>query len=119
VRDRLEADLRFDASNVFFQAEYIHAWDGAPASRVEGHGAHGMLGYTIAERIQPVLRIGILDRDVDAGTDADDSPLRFFEAGLNYLFRGYDARMTLAGAYYSQKRGADQGEITFQSQVAF
>ena len=74
VRDRLEADLRYDANDVFFEAEYIHAWDGAPASRVEGRGAHGMLGYTIMERIQPVLRIGILDRNVDTGTNATQLP---------------------------------------------
>jgi hypothetical protein len=125
VRDRLEADLRYDANDVFFQAEYIHAWDGPPdpamgaPTRIEGHGAHGILGYTIMDRIQPVVRIGILDPNVDAGTAAANSPLRFFEAGLNYMLRGYDARLSLAGAFYSQKRGEDQGEITFQSQVAF
>lgn len=81
VRDRLEADLRYDANNLFLQAEYIHAWDGLPAARREGHGAAGTIGYTFLERIQPAVRVGFLDQNVDEANLPVDATLRHFEAG--------------------------------------
>ena len=37
-----------------------------------------MLGYTIADTVQPVVRIGILDTNVDESTRAADFPLATF-----------------------------------------
>jgi hypothetical protein len=121
VRDRVEGDLRWDADNLFVQAEYIHGWDGNPnpAGRREGHGAYGEIGYTIADLIQPVARVGFVDANIDAEALPADGRLGHYELGLNYLVRGYDARLSLGAGYFSQRHGLDVTEITLQSQVAF
>jgi Phosphate-selective porin O and P len=121
ARDRIEADLRWDADGLYVQGEYIHGWDGNPGpnGRREGHGLHGEIGYTIADHFQPVARIGFLDPNVDADETPADSSLRFFEAGLNYMLQGYEARLGLGASYYSQKRGTDLLEFTLQAQVAY
>jgi hypothetical protein len=121
ARDRLEADLRWDADNLFVQAEYIHGWDGnpTPTGRREGHGAYGEIGYTVADTIQPVARIGVLDTNIDLEDAPADSRLTHYELGLNYLLRGYDARLSVGAGYVSQRHGLDTTEVTLQSQVAF
>ena len=83
--DRAEADLRLELANFLFQAEYIRAWDmnGAGTDRAEGHGAYGAVGYTFLDRIQPVVRIGFLDPNIDAG----DYHTIGYELGVNYFVR--------------------------------
>jgi phosphate-selective porin O/P len=121
ARDRVEADLRWDGAGLFVQAEYIHGWDGnpTPAGRREGHGAYGEIGYTIADLLQPVARIGFVDANIDAEDAPADSRLTHYELGLNYLVQAYEARLSLGAAYFSQRNGLDTTEITLQSQVAF
>ncbi len=92
-RDRIEGDLRYDAHNLLFQAEYIRGWTGSgggPAT--EGHGAYGALGYSIGD-FQPVVRVGMLDKDLDT----DDDGAMQYDFGLNYYIQSQEARVSLAG----------------------
>lgn len=80
TKDRVEGDLRIEIADVLLQAEYIHGWDGGTGNRVEGQGAYGVLGYTFAEKLQPVVRVGFLEKDVDVkGTTQTH-----YELGFNY-----------------------------------
>jgi hypothetical protein len=123
VRNRVEGDLRLDISDLIVQGEYIHAWTGPDARRLEGQGFYGALGYTIAQQIQPVARLGYLDinmgDDIAPRTEAESGPQRQFEIGLNYLVKGHDAKITGGLSYYSQEHGKDITEFTLQTQATF
>ncbi len=123
VRDRLEADVRLEIEKLVVHGEYIHGWTGPEARRLEGHGLVGSAGYTFIDRLQPALRLGLLDinlgDDIAPRTEPESGPLRFFEFGLNYLLHGPDVKFTLAVAQYSQENGADLTEGTMQWQANF
>jgi len=123
VRNRVEADLRLDLAGLIVQGEYIHGWTGPKARRLEGHGAYGAVAYTIGEQFQPALRVGLLDinlgDDIAPRTEPESGPQRQFELGLNYLVKGWDAKLTAAIAHYSQQHGVDTTEFTLQSQATF
>ncbi|HKO94450.1 MAG TPA: porin [Polyangiaceae bacterium] len=122
VRDRLEADLRLELADLIVQGEFITATTGPQARRQKGQGAYGAIAYTFIERLQPAFRMGILDintNDLPPRNVQETGVQRQFEFGLNYLLRGHDVKLTLAGALYSQEHGPDTSELTFQSQVVF
>jgi hypothetical protein len=123
VRDRLEADLRWDDGKLYVQGEFHNGWDGAPnpitGDRRQSRGLHGEAGYIFADHYQPVARIGFLDQDVDQETVPATSKLNFFEVGFNYMLSGYDARLGGGFSYFSQKHGLDSWELTIQGQVAY
>lgn len=123
VRNRVEGDLRLDMSDLVVQGEYIHAWTGPDARRLEGQGLYGALGYTIEKVVQPVVRLGYLDinmgDDIAPRTEAESGAQRQFEIGLNYFVKGYDAKLTGGLSYYSQEHGKDITEFTLQTQAQF
>ncbi len=139
TKDRLEADLKIDIANFLLQAEYIHGWDGATGvpntPRTESAGAYAAIGYTIADRIQPLFRIGALDPNVRKdlpGTGAfprnTTTPLAptglidevvTYELGVNYYLRGNDAKLQAAWSKYSFKDTVDRGEFILAAQAAF
>jgi phosphate-selective porin len=92
TKDRVEGDLKIEFENALLQAEYIHGWDGPRGTRVEGHGAYGALGYTFAEKYQPLVRVGFLDPNVD-GTD---TTLTHYELGFNYYLLKQELKFSAA-----------------------
>ena len=78
TKDRIEGDLKIDLADFVLQAEYIHGWDGPTnVARRESAGAYAALGYTIAKKIQPLVRIGAYDANVRAnlpGKPGDRGP---------------------------------------------
>jgi hypothetical protein len=115
-RDNLELDLRYDANDFLLQAEYIHGWDDtATTAQAEGHGAYGALGYTFIERIQPVLRVGFLDPNIEVENDR----IAHYEAGMNYLLRGHEAKLSLAFSIFDPQAGTSTKELVLAAQVAF
>ncbi|HET9954977.1 MAG TPA: porin [Polyangiaceae bacterium] len=121
VRDRLEADLRYDAHGVLAQAEYIHAWDGVRNNghRTEGHGAYGALGYTFDKRVQPVVRVGFVNPDIRSSKEAN-SFKGIYEGGVNYYIKGHEARVGLAIAVFDPKTtGPTHVEGTLAVQAAY
>lgn len=119
VRDRLEADLKYDAHNVILQAEYIHAWDGEEANRLEGRGAYGAIGYTLFEKLQPVVRIGFLDTNLDQEEETDSTGGTHYEATLNYYLQGKEARFSLATAVLDRPDQPNLTEVFFLTQLSF
>lgn len=79
TKDRVEGDVALQLGDLVVQGEYIHGWDGPKGTRIEGAGWYGLAGYTIAHLVQPVIRVGQFDKNVD--TDKDT--LSIVEAGVN------------------------------------
>jgi Phosphate-selective porin O and P len=136
TKDRLEADLKLDMANFIFQAEYIHGWDGpTSAARTESAGAYATVGYTIANKIQPLFRIGTFDPNVRKnlpGTGVfprnTTTPLApnalidevtTYEFGLNYLLRGNDAKIQAAWSKYVFADTVNRGEFILSAQAAY
>jgi hypothetical protein len=115
-RDRVEADIRYEGNNFLAQAEYIHAWDtNAAGVALEGHGAYAAFGYTIMDRIQPIVRVGFLDPSVDD----EDTTLRHYEGGLNYLLRGHEMKLSLVAGTFVPDVGPHTIEATLAAQVSY
>jgi hypothetical protein len=123
VRQRVEGDLRLDMADLIVQGSYIHAWTGPDARRLEGQGVYGAVGYTIAQQLQPVVRVGYLDintgDDMAPRTEAESGAQRQLEIALNYLVQSFDAKITGGLSYYSQEHGKDITEFTVQTQTNF
>jgi hypothetical protein len=115
IRDRLEGDLRYDANDVFFIGEYIHGWDGPKGNRVEGHGVYGGLGYTLMKRIQPIVRVGMLDPNNDSDTDRTTH----YEFGMNYYLRGQEARLAVSATAIDPQVGDTHWEGIVAAQASF
>lgn len=114
TKDRWEGDVRYEAGPYLVQAEYIRARDGGVSARVTGHGAYLAFGYTVEHKslggaLQPVVRVGYFDSDVDTDVPADDSDeLVHYDVGVNYLLRGHELK--LQGSY--QRRQFDDRQAT-------
>lgn len=118
TRDRLGGDARWEKSGVLLQAEYLRAWTGAAnATRSIGHGFYALGGYTFVQKLQPVLRIGMLNRDVEVGKDKT----WHYEAGLNYYWLENQARFGLSGSYFDNEDGgtADSFDLILLAQASF
>src|SRR5262245_35118686 len=103
TKDRWEGDLRYESGSFLFQSEFIHNRDvfadgGTP---VDGQGFYALLGYKFPEMgsghwkgvLQPVVRVGMYDPNVDvnldptmvAATNFGGNDERFdYEVGVNY-----------------------------------
>jgi len=96
-RDRLEADVKYDAHNLYVVAEYIHGWDTkGGAKAVEGHGTYVEAAYTLFDHLQPMVRIG----DVEPAMHKPGDHYWHYEAGAAWLFQKNEAKLTLAGAIF-------------------
>jgi len=105
-RDRVEADIKYDAHDLYVLGEYIHGWDtvgGGKAS--EGHGAYLEAGYTILGHLQPMVRIGNLEPVMHKGGDY----FWHYDGGVNWVFQKYEAKVGLAVAYYAPKTPTPPG----------
>lgn len=137
TKDRLEADFKLELANVLLQAEYIHGWDGATGQatpRAESAGFYAVVGYTIADKIQPLFRIGRFDSDVKqdlvgnpSGRQAGTTPLSApfqdemmsYELGLNYYLKGHDAKLQASWSKYVFPNQLNRGELIVAAQAAF
>jgi len=138
TKDRIEADLKVDIANVLLQAEYIYGWDGqtgqTPSKRTKSDGFYAVLGYTIANKVQPLVRIGRFDSDTTknlggnnnerpSGTLPASAPfsdeMTSYEFGINYFLRGHDAKLQAAWSKYVFKDQLNRGELIIAAQAAF
>jgi hypothetical protein len=115
IRDRVEGDLRYDANDAFFIGEYIHGWDGPKAARFDGHGVYGGLGYTFVKRIQPIVRVGMLDPNLDVSGNRT----AHYEFGMNYYLRGQEARIGLSASAFDPQNGNTRWEGILAVQASF
>ena len=130
TKDRVEADFKLDISNVLLQAEYIHGWDGPTnVARTESAGVYAVVGYTIADKVQPLFRIGHFDSDVrkdlpganverkSAAPFTDE--MTSYEFGLNYFLRGNDAKLQASWSKFVFPQEKNRGEVILAAQAAF
>jgi hypothetical protein len=117
TKDRVEGDVRVEIADVLFQAEYIRGWEGASGARMEGHGAYGALGYTFFDRLQPVVRLGFLDTDIDES----DTEVVAYEVGLNYFIEGHEAKLQTSYSLFDPSAGGVDSahQYIFSAQVSF
>ncbi len=114
TRDVYEGDLRLDVANVLVQGEYLwqRARD-AGGAFVEGHGFYGAVGYTFLGRVQPVVRIGLLDEDLDA----PDDRILAYEGGVNVFLRKRDLMLQSSYSYFDGER--KRQDVILSAQVAY
>jgi hypothetical protein len=133
TKDRLEGDFKLDLANLLIQAEYIHGWDGPTAvARAESAGVYAAVGYTIADKVQPLFRIGRFDPNVrgnanpgprerglyPSGTTPDDE-LTSYEFGLNYFIRGNDAKLQASYSLFKFDQDLRRAEVILSAQAAY
>ncbi len=120
TKDRVEADLRIELAGALLQAEYLHGWDGPKGSRVEGHGFYVAAGYTFFDMLQPAVRVGALDSDIDQDLPGDKSDeLWHYEATVNYYIQGKQAKLALSYGFFDYDDWDPRGEVTLLGQVSF
>lgn len=84
TRDRGELDLRWETGPAVLQAELIQGADiEKDGSRRRSQGTYVAAGYRLTDALQPVARVGYLNRDLDRATD-DIRPATQLDLGLNY-----------------------------------
>ena len=92
---RYEADLRLELAGFLFQGEFIYGVDQAPtdAAAKKGQGFYTALAYAfLGGRLQPVVRFGLLDPDLDKGKNY----ALHYEVGLNCFLAKNHAKLQLA-----------------------
>jgi len=127
TKDRLEGDLKLDISNVLVQAEYIYGWDKGATTRVRGQGIYVLAGYTLFDKLQPIVRFGSLDPEIGADADAPGSKVdpndetNTYELGVNYYFKQHDCKLQLAGGFFDPEAvdSKTRFDLTLAAQIAF
>lgn len=124
VKDRYEADVRFERGPFLLQAEYIRAHDmGKAAPATDAQGFYGALAWTLFDVLQPCLRVGYLDPDVRANVDPTTAggkdEVWHVDAGLNYYLRKNEAKVQLAYSRFQFDTRSANNEIILAGQVSF
>jgi hypothetical protein len=96
-RDRVEVDVKYDAHDAYLIGEYIHAWDTKGGGKaVEGHGGYVEAAYTLFKHLQPMVRVGDVEPDMDKPGDH----YWHYEAGVGWLLQKNEAKLQLALAIF-------------------
>jgi len=119
TKDRVEGDVRVDLANFMFQGEYIRAWDGPKGARLKGHGMYGAVGYTFMDRMQPVVRVGYIDPDLDGDGKAANDEVFHYEVGFNYYLRKHEMKLQLAYSVFDPEGLKPGNEAIAAAQVSF
>lgn len=124
VKDRYEADVRYERGPFLVQAEYIRAHDiGKSAPATDGQGFYGALAWTVLDVLQPCLRVGYLDPDVHANVDptaaGGKDEVWQIDAGLNYYVRKNEAKLQLSYSRFQYDTRAANNEVILAGQVSF
>ncbi len=117
TKDIVEVDARLEVAGALVQGEYFSRWAGAAGDRTRSEGGYALVGYTFAERYQPVGRLGFVDLDADA----PETITRVYELGFNYLLLAHEAKLQLAWAMFGTDEDPDvrRHEGILAAQVAF
>ncbi|MBI5507142.1 MAG: hypothetical protein HY903_00185 [Deltaproteobacteria bacterium] len=105
VKDRYEADVRYESGSFLAQGEYIRGREvGKAGPPVHGQGAYLALGWTFFDALQTCLRVGYLDpdirKDLAPKKSADRDELFHGEVGLSYFVRKHEAKVALTYGRY-------------------
>ncbi len=120
TKDRLEGDVRVELGDALLQAEYIRGWDGPKGARVKSQGFYAALAYTLFGKLQPAVRAGYLDNDLDNDVPAGkNDEARHYEAALNYYISGQEARLAASYSIFDYQDEKDRAEVILATQVSF
>lgn len=134
TKDRIEVFGRFNKSGVLLQSELLWGESGTTASgteRTKAAGRYVIGGYTIAGKLQPVVRYGYLntDKTVTLGQNSSyalfspfgvaSDEVRSYEAGLNYYLQGNELKLQAAYGYFDFDNVPSLQEFTVAAQSAF
>ncbi len=135
TKDRIEGDIKFEKSGFLLQAEAIRGWDmvsapaGSPARRIKGQGFYVAAGYTLFDKLQPIVRVGSIDPEIGADEHGSkDIPavapldeMTAYEFGLNYYLKQHDTKLQLAASFFDpeQKAAHTTFDMILAAQVAF
>jgi hypothetical protein len=125
TKDRTEGDLRYEGGGLLVQAEYIRGRDRtSETTRVTSQGFYGVVGYTFAQTVQPIVRIGYFDPDVRSRsqTKAEFATLdeqREYSFGLTYFLQAHEAKFQLATSVFDYDQAPTQVTTILASQVSF
>lgn len=127
TKDRIEGDIKVEKSNVLLQAEYIRGWDKNATKRIEGQGFYVLAGYTLFDKLQPIVRVGSLDPEIGEDADSPSNPTdandetTAYEFGANYYFKQHDAKLQLAGSFFDPEAAAAKTrfDLILAAQIAF
>jgi hypothetical protein len=131
---KVEAFGRLIKQGLLIQGELLWGASGAMAPGVErttARGRYALLGYTIANALQPVVRWGFLDTDQSPTSGQNSSyPLyspfgiasdgvRTYEVGLNYFMQGNSLKLQAAYGYFDFHDVPRLHEATVAGQAMF
>jgi hypothetical protein len=120
TKDRFEGDLRYETGPFLFQGEFIRAHDVSSSGEADGQGFYGALAYTFAEVLQPALRIGYLDTNVDIDVPAGSKDERVHvDVGLNYYLQKHEAKLQLNYSRFEYDDETPNNEVILAAQVSF
>ncbi|MCC6216434.1 MAG: hypothetical protein IT376_16350 [Polyangiaceae bacterium] len=134
ARDRAELDLRVTPGDAVLQTEWIEARDrvtsGGTTVWRRGRGFYVAAGYTLGGKVQPVVRVGRVDPDVDSdapdaagyGTGARASQQEAAwtaELGGSWLVRGDTAKLQLVAGRVVHAHAPARSQVIVAGQVAF
>lgn len=134
TRDVVEADVAFEHSDFIARGELLWQWRGVTkegATRVKSRGMAATLAYTIAKKVQPVVRMSYLDVDQNlTNTAAANQPLyakfglgtdeiRAYEFGINYLIDGKYAKIQASYSYFDMDTIPYRQQFILAGQAAF
>jgi len=139
TKDRVEVSGRFNKEGFLLQGELMWGKLGSTASYNEGTkdertkaaGRYIAAGYTIAKRLQPVIRYGYVntDRTTTRGQASTQGlnpifglatdEVRSYEAGINYYLQGNELKILASYGYYDFDNIPALQEFTLVGQAAF
>lgn len=120
TKDRYEGDLRFDYAGFLFQGEYIYAHDvNAGGADVHGHGFYAAIAYTIADLIQPCVRVGYFDPDMDQEGTGSSDELWQIDGGLNWFIHKHEAKLQLAYSRFQYDEATAGNQVILAAQVSY
>jgi len=134
TKDTGEFFGRLNTAGLLVQGELIWGEVGSTASGVErtkAAGRYATIGYTIAGKLQPVIRYGYLNTDKtvtlgNASSYALYAPfgvatdeVRSYEVGLNYYLQNNLLKLQAAYGYFDFDNIPAQQQFTIVAQAAF
>jgi hypothetical protein len=142
TKDTVELFGRLTKAGFLVQGELLWGATGCTASgktnctasgleRTKAAGRYVIIGYTIADKIQPVIRYGYLNTDKTTTVNDKTSyalytpfnvvtdEVRSYEIGLNYFVQGHNFKLQAAYGYYDFDNIPALQEFTVAGQAAF
>jgi hypothetical protein len=120
TRDRYEGDLRFERWGLLFQGEYIYGHDrNASGTEVSGQGFYAALAYTFLGALQPCVRVGYFDPNIDEDGTGNSDELWQIDAGLNWYIQQNDAKLQISYSRFQYDQRTANNEVIVAAQVAY